>query len=55
MEKTVNCFTHQEGLDFFQEKWPQIQVYYVAMDDHLDENKYIVPGCGDFGDNEYGT
>ena len=44
-----------EGLKLVEEKYPDVQVYAAAIDDHLNENKYIVPGLGDAGDRIFGT
>ena len=44
-----------EGLKAFTEKHPDVQVYCAALDDHLNENGYIVPGLGDAGDRIFGT
>jgi uracil phosphoribosyltransferase len=35
--------------------WPEVKIVTAAVDDHLNESKYIVPGLGDFGDRYYGT
>jgi uracil phosphoribosyltransferase len=32
-----------------------VKVYTAALDDHLYENKYIIPGLGDAGDRLFGT
>jgi uracil phosphoribosyltransferase len=32
-----------------------VPVYAAAIDEHLKENKYIVPGLGDAGDRLFGT
>ena len=34
---------------------PDVQVYCAALDEGLNENKYIVPGLGDAGDRIFGT
>jgi len=34
---------------------PAIPVYVAALDSHLNENAYIVPGLGDAGDRLFGT
>ena len=34
---------------------PDVDLYIAAIDDHLNENKYIVPGLGDAGDRLFGT
>ena len=44
-----------EGVKALTEAHPDVQVYIGAMDDHLNENKYIVPGLGDAGDRIFGT
>lgn len=44
-----------EGIEAVEEKHPDIQIYCGSIDDHLNENKYIVPGLGDAGDRIFGT
>lgn len=44
-----------EGLKVVEEKHPDVQIYCGSIDDHLNENKYIVPGLGDAGDRIFGT
>ena len=44
-----------EGIEAFQKAHPDIDLYLAAIDDHLNENGYIVPGLGDAGDRIYGT
>ena len=34
---------------------PDVEVYVAAMDDHLNDHGYIVPGLGDAGDRIFGT
>lgn len=43
------------GLLRVQEAYPQATLLTVAIDDHLDEDGYIVPGLGDAGDRAFGT
>jgi uracil phosphoribosyltransferase len=47
--------TCPEGLDFVAQRHPEVPVYTAAIDDYLNENKYIVPGLGDAGDRLFGT
>jgi uracil phosphoribosyltransferase len=47
--------TCREGLEFVAERHPDVDVYTAAIDDYLNENKYIVPGLGDAGDRLFGT
>ena len=44
-----------EGLANVEEKYPDVQIYAACIDDHLNKNKYIVPGLGDAGDRIFGT
>ncbi len=44
-----------EGIKAFQEAHPGVPIITAAIDDHLDEHGYIVPGLGDAGDRIYGT
>ena len=43
-----------EGLKSLTEKDPDVHIYTCAIDDHLNEAAYIVPGLGDAGDLAYG-
>ena len=44
-----------EGVRALQEAHPDVDLYIAAIDDHLNEHKYIVPGLGDAGDRLFGT
>lgn len=44
-----------EGVEVFQQAHPDVPIYTAALDSHLDENAYIVPGLGDAGDRLFGT
>ncbi|MBP1581586.1 MAG: uracil phosphoribosyltransferase [Oscillospiraceae bacterium] len=44
-----------EGLEALIEAHPDVQVYCGALDGHLNEDKYIIPGLGDAGDRIFGT
>jgi len=44
-----------EGIKRMQEAHPDVDVYVGALDDHLNEHAYIVPGLGDAGDRIFGT
>jgi uracil phosphoribosyltransferase len=44
-----------EGLAKFQAAHPDVPVWTAAIDSHLNEHGYIVPGLGDAGDRMYGT
>jgi uracil phosphoribosyltransferase len=44
-----------EGIKALTEAHPDVQLYCAAVDDHLNEVGYIVPGLGDAGDRIFGT
>ena len=44
-----------EGIEKFSQAHPDVPVYTAAIDSHLNEKGYIVPGHGDAGDRMYGT
>jgi uracil phosphoribosyltransferase len=44
-----------EGLKAFTEAHPDVDLYIGALDDHLNDHGYIVPGLGDAGDRIFGT
>ena len=44
-----------EGIERVQREHPDVDIYLAAVDDHLNENAYIVPGLGDAGDRIFGT
>lgn len=44
-----------EGVKNFTDAHPDVPVFTAAIDDHLNEKGYIVPGLGDAGDRMYGT
>ena len=44
-----------EGIAKVQAAHPDVDIYVAAVDDHLNENAYIVPGLGDAGDRIFGT
>lgn len=44
-----------EGVKKMQETHPDVDIYIAALDDHLNDHGYIVPGLGDAGDRIFGT
>lgn len=44
-----------EGVERMKAAHPDVDFYIGALDDHLNEHKYIVPGLGDAGDRIFGT
>ena len=44
-----------EGVEAMQAAHPDVEIYAAALDDHLNDHGYIVPGLGDAGDRIFGT
>jgi uracil phosphoribosyltransferase len=53
--KVMSIIVSKEGLDRLSKAHPDVTVYSAALDEKLNENKYIVPGLGDAGDRIFGT
>lgn len=53
--KFVGLIASPEGIKAMQDAHPDIDIYIAAIDDHLNERAYIVPGLGDAGDRQFGT
>lgn len=53
--KFVGLIGAPEGIAVVQAKHPDIPIFLAAIDDHLNEVGYIVPGLGDAGDRQFGT
>jgi uracil phosphoribosyltransferase len=51
----VSLIAAPEGVARIQEAHPEVNVFVAAVDSHLNEKGYIVPGLGDAGDRLYGT
>ncbi len=53
--RLVNLIAAPEGIARVQKDHPDVDIYVAALDDHLNEHGYIVPGLGDAGDRLFGT
>lgn len=51
----LNLLAAPEGIAAFKAAYPQIQVITATIDQGLNDNKYIIPGLGDFGCRYFGT
>ena len=51
----LSLLTAPEGAARVEKEHPDVDVYTAALDERLDENKYIIPGLGDAGDRIFGT
>ncbi len=53
--KLMCIIASPEGIRALSEAHPDIEIFCGMVDDHLNENGYIVPGLGDAGDRLFGT
>ncbi len=53
--KLMSVIGAPEGVSLMQKEHPDVDIYVAALDDHLNEHGYIVPGLGDAGDRIFGT
>ena len=51
----VSIVSAPEGIKRFSEHHPDVPIVTAAIDTHLNDKAYIVPGLGDFGDRYFGT
>ncbi len=53
--KFVGLIAAPEGIKVMRDAHPDIPIHVAAVDDHLNEVGFIVPGLGDAGDRQFGT
>ena len=53
--KLMSIIGAPEGVKAMQQAHPDVDIYVAALDDHLNDHGYIVPGLGDAGDRIFGT
>jgi uracil phosphoribosyltransferase len=53
--KFVGLIAAPEGVRTLGEAHPDVPIHLAAIDSHLNEKGYIVPGLGDAGDRQFGT
>jgi uracil phosphoribosyltransferase len=46
----IGLIAAPEGVEAMEEAHPDVDIWLASLDDHLNENGYIVPGLGDAGD-----
>lgn len=51
----VSLISAPEGITHLQKHMPEVKIFTGAVDQRLNERKYIVPGLGDAGDRLFGT
>lgn len=53
--KILTIISAPEGISNIQTKFPEVEIITTAVDSHLNEHGYIVPGMGDAGDRIFNT
>jgi uracil phosphoribosyltransferase len=53
--KFIGLIAAPEGVRALRERFPDVPLHLGALDSHLNEMGYIVPGLGDAGDRQFGT
>jgi len=53
--KFMGIIAAPEGIEYVHKRHPDIPLFLAAIDDHLNDDGYIVPGLGDAGDRQFGT
>ncbi len=53
--KLMSIIGAPEGVERMQKDHPDVDIFVAALDDHLNDHGYIVPGLGDAGDRIFGT
>ncbi len=53
--KLMNILAAPVGIEAVQKAHPEVEIYVAAVDSHLNDHGYIVPGLGDAGDRIFGT
>ncbi len=53
--KFVGIIAAPEGIEALTAAHPDVPIHVAAVDSHLNEDGYIVPGLGDAGDRQFGT
>ena len=53
--KLMNILAAPEGIAAVRKAHPDVEIYVTAVDSHLNDHGYIVPGLGDAGDRIFGT
>lgn len=51
----VNLLSAPEGIAAVRERFPRVRMVTSSIEERLNENAYMLPGIGDFGDRYFGT
>ena len=53
--RVISVISAPEGIAAVHKEFPEVQIITAAVDEKLNDKKYIVPGLGDYGDRYFGT
>lgn len=53
--RVVCVVAAQVGIDLIYKRYPLVEIFTAAVDEKLNNSKYILPGIGDYGDRYFGT
>ena len=53
--KLLSIIAAPEGIAAIEAAFPEAQVYVCAIDERLNDQKFIIPGLGDAGDRSFNT
>jgi uracil phosphoribosyltransferase len=53
--RVVSVVSAPEGIELLNKHYPDIEIFTAAVDEKLNDAKFIVPGLGDYGDRYFGT
>ena len=53
--KCISIISAPQGIENIHKNYPDVEIITAAVDDHLNEKGYIVPGMGDAGDRIFNT
>ncbi len=53
--RLMTLLSAPEGIKTFQTNHPDVPIWTAAIDEHLNDHGYIIPGLGDAGDRMFGT
>lgn len=53
--RVVCALAAPEGIERIRTAGFDLEIYTAAIDDHLDDNAFIIPGLGDAGDRQFGS
>lgn len=53
--RVVSVIAAPEGIKLIHDEFPEVQIVTAAIDERLNDRKFIEPGLGDYGDRYFGT